>query len=190
VSSKAAPVKPWLPNLVGTGVSSPLTLRWRSNGFGTGKLPQFELCETSNIFDLYVPLGLGPEALSRLIFYEVDSSEVYQCMIDEYCPLVAQCLSEGEWRLEPNMVARVAPIVTELLLRQTKSQMRLVDEMTASSPTLSKLKASKVRKMNKSTLLAIATKYSLDIDIRKFTSTKRKADAVIAGLAALGLLKE
>jgi hypothetical protein len=97
----------------------------------TGKLPRFEFCETSNIFDLYVPLGLGPEALSRLIYYEVQFGGIYQSTIDEYCPLVAQCLSGGQWRLEPDMVARVAPIVTELLLRQTKSQMRLLDEMTA-----------------------------------------------------------
>jgi hypothetical protein len=81
----------------------------------------------------------------------------------------------------------VAPIVTELLLRQTKSQMRLVDEMSARSPTLSKLEASKVRKMSKGGLLYIASEYDLDVDISNLGSIKKSA--VIASLAALGLLK-
>jgi hypothetical protein len=97
----------------------------------TGKWPQFELSETSNIFDLYVPLDLGFEALSRLIYYEADHYVINQRTIDNYCPVVAQCLLGAEWRLKPDVVACMAPIVTKLLLRQTKWQMRLVAEMTA-----------------------------------------------------------
>jgi hypothetical protein len=156
----------------------------------TGKLPQFELSETSNIFDLYVPLGLGFEAFARLSHWEVETTVgVDQKMVENYCPLVAQCLSGSRWDLTTEMVAHMTPIVTELLLRQTKAQNRMKDEMRASRPTVRKLKASKVRKMCKGRLLRIAGEYELDIDIDKFSNTKRKADAVIASLAALGLLK-
>jgi hypothetical protein len=156
----------------------------------TGELPQFELSETSNIFDLYVPLGLGFEAFARLAHWEVETTGgVDQKMVENYCPLVAQCLSGSRWDLTPEMVAHMTPIITELLLRQTKAQNRMKDEAGASRPTVRKLKASKVRKMCKGRLLHIACEYELDIDIDKFSNTKRKADAVIASLAALGLLK-
>jgi hypothetical protein len=62
--------------------------------------------------------------------------------------------------------------------------MRLVDEMSASRRTVWTLKASKVRRMKQEELLYVVTEYDLDVDIRKFTSTKRKADAAIADLVA------
>jgi hypothetical protein len=154
----------------------------------TGKLPQFELSETSTIFDLYVPLGLGFEAVSRLSHWEVGTYHIDQRMIDRYCPVVAKCLSGSAWGLKPEMVARMTPIVTELLLRQTKAQLRLEEEMRADRPTVRKLKASKVRKMTIGALLYVVTEYDLDID--KFSTLKRKTSAVLKGLAELGLLKE
>jgi hypothetical protein len=156
----------------------------------TGRLPQFELSETSNIFDLYVPLGLGFEALARLSHWEVGTCTLGQTMIDDYCPVVAQCLSGAEFGLEPEMIARMTPIVTELLLRQTKAQLRLEEESRTHRPTQMKLKALKVRKMCKGRLLGVVDRYDLNIDIDEFSGTKRKAKAVIADLAALGLLKE
>src|ERR1700730_1104289 len=53
-----------------------------------GTFPQFEFPENSNVFDLYIPLGLGPEALSRLIYHEVCASgyDVDRDLIDEWCP--------------------------------------------------------------------------------------------------------
>jgi hypothetical protein len=92
-----------------------------------GKFPQFEFSENSNVFDLYTPLGLGPEALSRLIYHTTYAagSDVDQGMIDEWCPLVAQVLSGGGWKLEPELVARIAPVMTETLLRTTKHQIEL-----------------------------------------------------------------
>ena len=152
----------------------------------TGKLPKFKLSEDSNIFDLYAPLGLGFEALSRLMYYEAFHQVVDQ-VIDSFCPIVAQCLS-GVEGLNPDMVARMAPVVTDILFRQTKSQMRLVDEMTASRRTVSKLKASKVKRMGQEELLYVVTKYDLDVDISKFGAIKSRA--VAAELAALGLLKK
>jgi hypothetical protein len=92
-----------------------------------GKFPQFEFSESSNVFDLYMPLGLGPEALSRLIYYEayVNWVDVDQDLIDVWCPLIAQVLSGGGWGLEPELVARVAPVMTEILLRTKKHQVEL-----------------------------------------------------------------
>jgi hypothetical protein len=115
----------------------------------TGEFPQFELSETANIFDFYVPLGLGFEALSRLIYYQAACCAIDQTVIDNYCPVVAQCLSAAERELTPDMVARITPILTELLLRQTKAQIRLEREMTGSGRMVSKLKASKVRSMSR-----------------------------------------
>ncbi len=92
-----------------------------------GKFPQFEFSESSNVFDLYMPLGLGPEALSRLIYYEAYVNWVYvdQDLIDVWCPLIAQVLSGGGWGLEPELVARIAPVMTEILLRTNKHQVEL-----------------------------------------------------------------
>ena len=88
------------------------------------------------------------------------------------------------------MIARMTPIVTELLLRQTKAQLDLEEESRTQRPTQAKLKASKVRKMGKGRLLGVVDRYELDIEIDEFSGTKLKAKAVIANLAALGLLKE
>jgi hypothetical protein len=74
-----------------------------------GKFPQFEFSESSNVFDLYMPLGLGPE----------------QDLIDVWCPLIAQVLSGSGWGLEPELVARIAPVMTEILLRTNKHQVEL-----------------------------------------------------------------
>jgi hypothetical protein len=60
--------------------------------------------------------------------------------------------------------------------------------MLASSPTVSKLKASKVLRMKEEELAHVVTEYDLDIDISE--SSPIKSSAVVAGLAALGLLKE
>jgi len=92
-----------------------------------GKFPQFEFSESSNVFDLYMPLGLGPEALSRLIYYEAYVNWVYvdQDLLDVWCPLIAQVLSGGGWGLEPELVARIAPVMTEILLRTNKHQVEL-----------------------------------------------------------------
>jgi hypothetical protein len=92
-----------------------------------GKFPQFEFAASSNVFDLYIPLGLGPEALSRLVYYDQYACgyEVDCDLIDVWCPLVAQVLSGGGWGLEPEVVARVAPVMTEILLRTTKHQIEL-----------------------------------------------------------------
>jgi hypothetical protein len=115
----------------------------------TGQLPQFEFSETSNSFDLYVPLGLGFQRLARR-FHREDLCVIDQRMIDNYRPLVAQCLSASKWDLTSRMVARLAPIVTELLLRQTKIQNCMhEDQFGSRHPMLPALKASKVRKMPK-----------------------------------------
>jgi hypothetical protein len=94
-----------------------------------GKFPQFEFSESSNVFDLYMPLGLGPEALSRLIYHDAYAvfPWVDQDLIDEWCPLIAQVLSGGGWGLEPELVARIAPVMTEILLRTTKHQIELAN---------------------------------------------------------------
>ena len=92
-----------------------------------GKFPQFEFSESSNVFDLYMPLGLGPEALSRLIYHDTGANmaAVDQDLIDQWCPLMAQVLSGGGWGLEPELVARIAPVMTEILLRNTEHQIEL-----------------------------------------------------------------
>ena len=49
-----------------------------------GKFPQFEFSESSNVFDLYMPLGLGPEALSRLIYHDAWANWVdiyHRCVV-------------------------------------------------------------------------------------------------------------
>lgn len=93
----------------------------------TGKFPQFEFTANSNVFDLYNPLGLGPEALSRLIYYDLFAGgyEVDHDLIDQWCPLVTQVLSGGNWGLGEELVARMAAVMTELLLRTTKHQIDL-----------------------------------------------------------------
>ena len=48
-------------------------------------------------------------------------------MIDVWCPLRAQVLSGGGWGLEPELVARIAPVMTEILLRTTKHQIELAN---------------------------------------------------------------
>jgi hypothetical protein len=96
-------------------------------------------------------------------------------MIDDYCPIVAQCLSGAGLGLEPEMIARMTPIVTELLLRQTKAQLRLEEESRTQRPTQPKLKASKLRKMCKGRLLGVVDRYDLHIDIDELSGTKRKA---------------
>jgi hypothetical protein len=155
----------------------------------TGKLPQFEFSETSNSFDLYVPLGLGFEALARMRIWEVEKRTIDQRMIDNYCPLVAQCLSASKWDLTSRMVARLAPIVTELLLRQTKVQSCMrEDQHGYTRPMLPALKASKVRKMKEEQLRHIVAEYDLDTDLDKFSTRYERRNAVVEELAALGLL--
>jgi hypothetical protein len=156
----------------------------------TGRLPQFELSEDSNIFDLYVPLGLGIEAFARLSHWEVETCHLDQRMIDNYYSLVAQCLSESKWRLTPDTIAQMAPIVSELLLRQTRAQNRMNEESRTWRQSIRKLKVSKVRRMTKERLLHVECEYDLDIDVDKFSTLKDKRNAVIKELAALGLLKE
>jgi hypothetical protein len=92
-----------------------------------GKFPQFEFSESSNVFDLYIPLGLGPEALSRLIYHDTGANmaAVDQDLIEHWCPLMAQVLSGGGWGLEPELVARIAQVMTEILLRTTMHQIEL-----------------------------------------------------------------
>ena len=170
----------WDRSRVAIDVQAALYRQWEE----TGKCPQFEFNETSNIFDLYVPLGLGLEALARHIYYDASCYEVCQQLIDEFCPLVARCLSGGDWGLEAETVDRVVPIVTELLLRQTRLQQRL-----AMSFRLSRLKASKVRNMNAKELKNVVGEYALDVDISKLDTIDQKADAVIARLLATRMLK-
>ena len=157
----------------------------------TGRLPQFELSETSNIFDLYVPLGLGFKALARLSHWEVGTRRLDQRMIDDYCPLVAQFLSGAGCGLEPAMIARMTPIVTELLLRQTKAQLDLEEESRTQRPTQAKLKASKVRKMGKGRLLGVVRPIRARYRNRRVQRHQTQGQScLIANLAALGLLKE
>jgi hypothetical protein len=159
----------------------------------TGKLPQFEFSETSNIFDLYVPLGLGFERLAHQFYRDVtcEHSVIDQRMVDDYRPLVAQCLSGSKWDLTPGMVGHLAPIVTELLLRQTKAQSCMQEDGFGSShPMFPHIKASKVRKMKEARLRHIVVEYDLDIDITKFSTRQDKRNAVVDELAALGLLGE
>jgi hypothetical protein len=153
---------------------------WRK----TGKCPQFEFDETSNIFDFYVPLGLGLKALARVFYCRLDVQILDQKMIDTYCPLVAQCLAGGDWGLESDMIARMAPIVTELLLRQTRSLQRMTDEYCQTD-----LRATKVRRMKEKSLKGVVECYDLDIDIDEFNTLKCKATAVINALAASGWLR-
>jgi len=152
---------------------------WRK----TGKCPQFEFDEISNVFDLYVPLGLGFKVLSRLLYY-VTADSSWDQSIEPYCPLVAKCLAGEDWGLEPDVVARVAPIVTKFLLIQSKSQQRL-----AHGWRLPTVKASRVRRMNERKLEFVVDQYDLDIDINEFNSLQCKATAVISGLAASGKLR-
>ena len=156
----------------------------------TGKLPQFEFSETSNSYDLYGPLGLGFERLARQLRWE-DLRVIDQRMIDNYRPLVAQCLSASKWGLTSRMVARLAPIVTELSLRQTKVQSCMQEDQFGSRrPMLPDLEASKVRKMKEARLRHIVAEYDLDIDLEKFSTRSDKRNAVVEELAALGLLSE
>jgi hypothetical protein len=101
----------WDRSNVVIDIEAALYRQWKK----TGKCPQFEFSEASNIFDLYVPLGLGLEALARHVYYDVSGYEVCQQLIDEFCPLVARCLSGGDWGLDANTVDRVAPIATGLI---------------------------------------------------------------------------
>lgn len=153
---------------------------WRK----TGKCPQFEFDETSNIFDLYAPLGLGFKMLSRLFYYDLVCEYLDQSKIDSYCPNVAKCLAGGDCGLDQDIAARIAPIITELLLRQTRSQQRLTEGWG-----LPRVKATKVHRMDEDDLEAVAERYDLDIDINEFNTIGCKANAVIAGLVALGKLK-
>ena len=171
----------WDRSNVVIDIEAALYRQWKK----TGKCPQFEFSEASNIFDLYVPLGLGLEALARHVYYDVSGYEVCQQLIDEFCPLVARCLSGGDWGLDANTVDRVAPIATGLLLRQTKLQQRLTTTFG-----LSQLKASKVRKMSAKELRNVVGEYALDVNISKLDTIEQKADAVIARLAAIRMLME
>jgi hypothetical protein len=163
----------------------------------TGSFLQFEFNSSHDVMDLYGPLGLATEFVSRLVFYEVSavSPELHPDDVPRWSALVSRLLADGG--VDRKTAELVAPAVTQLMFKQTAAQVALVDGINCRGHPeirpgdlehMCKLSLDEVREMDEEELADVNVRFDLGLKLRG--EIEKKADAVIAGLKAIGHLEE